>query len=160
MFARFSLCVRVCQLKFHNDKQKTKPFHPRFAERTVQLLQLPDGQTFLYQPMQTVGDSMQSQPQIININGNLIQLPSTNTTQSLNGQQQSPMMMLATAASSTSAQNSNTGGEYFKYLVHLQTTSVVRQFRCFQLLLLASLIRHNSTYVKVQQTTKFPSLSY
>lgn len=109
MFRVSSVPIEIPQR--YQNKQKPLNFSiPRFAERTVQLLQLPDGQTFLYQPMQTVGDSMQAQPQIININGNLIQLPSTNATQPLNGQQQSPMMMLATAASSTSAQNSNTGG--------------------------------------------------
>lgn len=87
-----------------------------FAERTVQLLQLPDGQTFLYQPMQTVGDSISAQPQIININGNLIQIPgASGSTQTLNGQQ-TPMMMLAAAATTNSAQN-NAGGCYKKYLL-------------------------------------------
>lgn len=77
----------------------------------AQILQLPDGQTFLYQPMQTMGDSMPSQPQILNINGNLIQIPGTAptaaaTAQPMNGQQ--PMMMLATAATTNSTPN-NTG---------------------------------------------------
>lgn len=81
------------------------------AQPMAQILQLPDGQTFLYQPMQTMGESLQ-QPQIININGNLIQIPgttqNTTTAQQINGQQ-GPMMMLATAATSNSTQN-NTGG--------------------------------------------------
>lgn len=84
------------------------------AQPMAQILQLPDGQTFLYQPMQTMGtDSMPTQPQIININGNLIQIPGTTPTatvsnnQSMNGQQ-APMMMLA-AATANSTQNT-TGG--------------------------------------------------
>lgn len=82
------------------------------AQPMAQILQLPDGQTFLYQPMQTMGDSLPAQPQIININGNLIQIPgatpTSTTTQSINGQQ-GPMMMLATAATTNSTPN-NTGG--------------------------------------------------
>lgn len=83
------------------------------AQPMAQILQLPDGQTFLYQPMQTMGESMPTaQPQLININGNLIQIPGTTPTataaQSLNGQQ-GPMMMLATAATTNSTPN-NTGG--------------------------------------------------
>lgn len=81
------------------------------AQPMAQILQLPDGQTFLYQPMQTMSDSMPTQPQIININGNLIQIPGTtptpNAAQSMNGQQ-APMMMLATAATTNSTPN--TGG--------------------------------------------------
>lgn len=82
------------------------------AQPMAQILQLPDGQTFLYQPMQTMGESL-TQPQIININGNLIQIPGTTpnaatAAQSMNGQQ-GPMMMLATAATANSTPN-NTGG--------------------------------------------------
>lgn len=38
-----------------------------------QIVQLPDGQTFIYQPM--IPDTSQQQPQIVNINGNLFQIP-------------------------------------------------------------------------------------
>lgn len=80
----------------------------------AQILQLPDGQTFLYQPMQTIGDTMNAQPQIININGNLIQIPAahnnthttavpvTNTMTLSNGQAQ-PMMMLTTSSNQNAA---------------------------------------------------------
>lgn len=44
----------------------------------AQILQLPDGQTFLYQPMAITDPIAASQPQIININGNLIQIPAQN----------------------------------------------------------------------------------
>ncbi|XP_055311229.1 nuclear transcription factor Y subunit alpha [Sitodiplosis mosellana] len=81
------------------------------SQPMAQILQLPDGQTFLYQPMQTMNDSLPTQPQIININGNLIQIPGTTPTataaQTMNGQQ-APMMMLATAATTNSTPN--TGG--------------------------------------------------
>lgn len=76
----------------------------------AQILQLPDGQTFLYQPMQSIGDALNNQPQILNINGNLIQIPAApqnpnNTTAQVptanaiantNGQP-TQMMMLATS---------------------------------------------------------------
>lgn len=58
------------------------------------VLQLPDGQTFLYHPMQ-MNDS---QPQIININGNLIQIPAQTSTAQLqaNNSNAHPVMMLST----------------------------------------------------------------
>lgn len=85
------------------------------AQPMAQILQLPDGQTFLYQPMQTAMSETlpTAQPQIININGNLIQIPgatptATATAQPISGQQ-GPMMMLATAATANATQN-NAGG--------------------------------------------------
>lgn len=67
-----------------------------------QLLQLPDGQTFLYQQPST--DHQQTQPQIININGNYYQIPAqqtlgspqlqTQTTTALN--QQAPHASIST----------------------------------------------------------------
>lgn len=93
--------------------QQTTALQTISAQPMAQILQLPDGQTFLYQPMQTMSDSLPTQPQIININGNLIQIPGTTptaqaTAQSLSGQQ-APMMMLATAATANNTPN-NTGG--------------------------------------------------
>lgn len=44
-----------------------------------QIVQLPDGQTFIYhQPVQ-MADAQQSQPQIVNINGNFFQIPAQQT---------------------------------------------------------------------------------
>lgn len=81
------------------------------AQPMAQILQLPDGQTFLYQPMQTIGDQITTaQPQILHINGNLIQIPGHNagavatTATAVNGQPQS-MMMLATAATANNNAN-------------------------------------------------------
>lgn len=62
----------------------------------AQILQLPDGQTFLYQPM-AMDPISASQPQIININGNLIQIPAQNPG-AQNGQNHQPVMMLTTNA--------------------------------------------------------------
>lgn len=47
---------------------------PTTTTQPVQLVQLPDGQTFLYQPM-TVDSLNNQQPQLLNINGQLIQIP-------------------------------------------------------------------------------------
>lgn len=51
-----------------------------------QIVQLPDGQTFIYhQPVMT---DQQSQPQIVNINGNFFQIPAQQTMQSATIQNQ------------------------------------------------------------------------
>lgn len=60
----------------------------------AQIVQLPDGQTFLYQPV-AMDALAASQPQIININGNLIQIPAQNPG-GQNGQNHQPVMMLTT----------------------------------------------------------------
>lgn len=44
-----------------------------------QIVQLPDGQTFIYQPV-AMQDTAQAQPQIVNINGNLYQIPAQQQT--------------------------------------------------------------------------------
>lgn len=67
------------------------------TQAMAQIVQLPDGQTFLYQPMAMQDPLATSQPQIININGNLIQIPAQTAgaqLQTTNGQPQ--MMVLAT----------------------------------------------------------------
>lgn len=84
------------------------------AQPMAQILQLPDGQTFLYQPMQTLGDHMTTQPQIININGSLIQIPAQTTTAAANATANAngvtgPMMMLTSAPTSNAAITNDTG---------------------------------------------------
>ncbi|XP_037037271.1 nuclear transcription factor Y subunit alpha-like isoform X1 [Bradysia coprophila] len=77
------------------------------TQAMAQIVQLPDGQTFLYQPMAMQDPLGTPQPQIININGNLIQIPAQTTgaqLQTTNGQPQ--MMVLATP--STQQQNTTT----------------------------------------------------
>ncbi|KAF7988153.1 hypothetical protein HCN44_007647 [Aphidius gifuensis] len=45
---------------------------------TPQIIQTPDGQAYIYQPVQ-MDQSQQSQPQVINLNGNLVQIGSAQT---------------------------------------------------------------------------------
>ncbi|XP_034935458.1 nuclear transcription factor Y subunit alpha isoform X2 [Chelonus insularis] len=58
--------------------------------QTPQIIQTPDGQTYIYQPVQLENQVAQSQPTVININGNLMQIAGTTPT--------------ATAASTTPVQ--------------------------------------------------------
>lgn len=80
---------------------------PQQSSQPVQLVQLPDGQTFLYQPAMSV-DSGQAtpaptQPQIININGQLIQIPASNQQNMANNQPQ----IIVMPQSSANAVNTN-----------------------------------------------------
>ncbi|XP_076641276.1 nuclear factor Y-box A isoform X3 [Halictus rubicundus] len=45
--------------------------------QTPQIIQTPDGQTYIYQPVQLEGQVQQTQPTVININGNLMQIAGT-----------------------------------------------------------------------------------
>lgn len=72
---------------------------PQTTQPMAQIVQLPDGQTFLYQPMAMQDPLATTQPQIININGNLIQIPPQTTgaqLQTTNGHAQPQMMVLTT----------------------------------------------------------------
>lgn len=51
---------------------------PQAQAPQPQIVQLPDGQTFIYQPMIP---ETQAQPQIVNINGNFFQIPAQQSTQ-------------------------------------------------------------------------------
>lgn len=53
-----------------------------------QILQLPDGQTFIYHQPMAMQDTQQAQPQIVNINGNFFQIPAQQTVQQAAIQQQ------------------------------------------------------------------------
>lgn len=53
-----------------------------------QILQLPDGQTFIYHQPMAMQDAQQAQPQIVNINGNFFQIPAQQTVQQAAIQQQ------------------------------------------------------------------------
>lgn len=65
-----------------------------------QIVQLPDGQTFIYhQPVMT---EQQSQPQIVNINGNFFQIPAQQTMAA--AQLQSQTQLQTTAATSPAQQ--------------------------------------------------------
>ncbi|KAL0111994.1 hypothetical protein PUN28_013315 [Cardiocondyla obscurior] len=49
--------------------------------QTPQIIQTPDGQTYIYQPVQLEGQVQQAQPTVINLNGNLMQIAQTATSQ-------------------------------------------------------------------------------
>lgn len=81
---------------------------PQTTQTMAQIVQLPDGQTFLYQPMAMQDPLTTQQPQIININGNLIQIPAQATgaqLQTTNGQ---PQMMVLTSPPTQQQQQQQT----------------------------------------------------
>jgi nuclear transcription factor Y, alpha len=68
---------------------------PTGTQQQAQILQFPDGQTFLYQP---IGLDTSQQTQLLNINGNLVQIPAQATainSQPQNLPQQQQLMMLS-----------------------------------------------------------------
>lgn len=90
----------------------------------AQIVQLPDGQTFLYQPM-AMDPITASQPQIININGNLIQIPAQNQV-AQNVQNHQPVMMLTTnAINDPSGATNNLQASSIQHQFINQTTNVI-----------------------------------
>lgn len=78
------------------------------TQSQAQIFQLPDGQTYLYQPM-TISDSMNnSQPQLINLNGNIVQLPNQTTNVSMQNSNNSQSQVMLVAPSDTSNLITNT----------------------------------------------------
>lgn len=73
-----------------------------------QIVQLPDGQTFIYHQPIAMNETQQAQPQIVNINGNFFQIPAqqtvqqaaiqTQTTPTSPQQQQTQVVMIPQAA--------------------------------------------------------------
>jgi nuclear transcription factor Y, alpha len=61
-----------------------------------QIVQLPDGQTFIYHQPIAMTDTQQAQPQIVNINGNFFQIPAQQT--SPQQQQTQQVVMIPQAA--------------------------------------------------------------
>lgn len=81
---------------------------PQQSSQPVQLVQLPDGQTFLYQPTISVdanqtASAATAQPQIININGQLIHIPGGGSQNLTNTQPQIIVMPQSTTNSVNSA---------------------------------------------------------
>lgn len=82
-----------------------------------QIVQLPDGQTFIYhQPM--MSEAQQQQPQIVNINGNFFQIPAQQTVNSATmqnqqnsatspGQQQTQQVVMIPSAPETQIQQTS-----------------------------------------------------
>lgn len=80
----------------------------------AQIFQLPDGQTYLYQPM-TISDSMNAQPQLINLNGNIVQIPNQNTNVSMQNTNntQSQVMLVAPSDNSNLITNTSSASTTF-----------------------------------------------
>ncbi|XP_001603926.2 nuclear transcription factor Y subunit alpha isoform X1 [Nasonia vitripennis] len=74
--------------------------------QTPQIIQTPDGQTYIYQPVQLEGQvAQQAQPTVININGNLMQIANP-TTQTATAPASNPVQQIATpTAAATQAGN-------------------------------------------------------
>ncbi|KAG5677454.1 hypothetical protein PVAND_007212 [Polypedilum vanderplanki] len=78
-----------------------------------QIVQLPDGQTFIYQPM--IPDATQQHPQIVNINGNFFQIPAqqpasvaaTNLQSSPSASAQPSQQVMLTQPTTTTASTTN-----------------------------------------------------
>lgn len=78
------------------------------TQSQAQIFQLPDGQTYLYQPM-TISDSMNnSQPQLINLNGNIVQIPNQNTNVSMQNSNNSQSQVMLVSPSDTNNLITNT----------------------------------------------------
>lgn len=95
-----------------------------------QILQLPDGQTFIYQPM--IPDTSQ-QPQIVNINGNFFQIPAQQAQATANIQtspapqtQNQPtqqVVMMSTAPSTSNLQATTTKPDPQSSISNIITTT-------------------------------------
>ncbi|KAL7293709.1 hypothetical protein TKK_0012781 [Trichogramma kaykai] len=71
--------------------------------QTPQIIQTPDGQTYIYQPVQLDGQvQQQAQPTVININGNLMQIANPQTQNSATAAQ---VQQIAAPAAATQAGN-------------------------------------------------------
>ena len=78
--------------------------------QTPQIIQTPDGQTYIYQPVQLEGQVQQAQPTVININGNLMQIAGTTSQTATTAATTTPVQPLASptaAASQMVPGNSN-----------------------------------------------------
>ncbi|XP_026675108.1 nuclear transcription factor Y subunit alpha isoform X2 [Ceratina calcarata] len=63
--------------------------------QTPQIIQTPDGQTYIYQPVQLEGQVQQAQPTVININGNLMQIAGTSQQATTTAATTAPVQPLA-----------------------------------------------------------------
>ncbi|XP_012175807.1 nuclear transcription factor Y subunit alpha isoform X2 [Bombus pyrosoma] len=74
--------------------------------QTPQIIQTPDGQTYIYQPVQLEGQVQQAQPTVININGNLMQIAGATSQPTTTAATTTPVQPLASpTAAATQAGN-------------------------------------------------------
>lgn len=83
--------------------------------QTPQIIQTPDGQTYIYQPVQLEGQVQQAQPTVININGNLMQIAGTTPQTTTTTATTAPVQPLASpTATVTQMVPGNTGQTQFQ----------------------------------------------
>ncbi|XP_031834762.1 nuclear factor Y-box A isoform X3 [Nomia melanderi] len=70
--------------------------------QTPQIIQTPDGQTYIYQPVQLEGQVQQTQPTVININGNLMQIAGTTSQTATTAATTTPVQPLASPTATAS----------------------------------------------------------
>ncbi|XP_043678342.1 nuclear transcription factor Y subunit alpha isoform X1 [Vespula pensylvanica] len=70
--------------------------------QTPQIIQTPDGQTYIYQPVQIEGQVQQTQPTVININGNLMQIAGTTSQTTTTAATTAPVQPLASPTATAS----------------------------------------------------------
>ncbi|XP_043261900.1 nuclear transcription factor Y subunit alpha isoform X2 [Colletes gigas] len=70
--------------------------------QTPQIIQTPDGQTYIYQPVQLEGQVQQAQPTVININGNLMQIAGTTSQTTTTAATTTPVQPLASPTAAAS----------------------------------------------------------
>ncbi|XP_076375793.1 nuclear factor Y-box A isoform X3 [Megalopta genalis] len=70
--------------------------------QTPQIIQTPDGQTYIYQPVQLEGQVQQTQPTVININGNLMQIAGTTSQTATTAATTAPVQPLASPTATAS----------------------------------------------------------
>ncbi|XP_068991947.1 nuclear transcription factor Y subunit alpha isoform X1 [Neodiprion pinetum] len=70
--------------------------------QTPQIIQTPDGQTYIYQPVQLEGQVQQAQPTVININGNLMQIAGTTSQTSTPTANTAPVQPLSSPTATAS----------------------------------------------------------
>ncbi|XP_066588001.1 nuclear transcription factor Y subunit alpha isoform X2 [Prorops nasuta] len=83
--------------------------------QTPQIIQTPDGQTYIYQPVQLDGPVQQAQPTVININGNLMQIAGTTSQAATATATTAPVQPLASpTATATQMVPGNSGQAQFQ----------------------------------------------
>ncbi|XP_015593329.1 nuclear transcription factor Y subunit alpha isoform X2 [Cephus cinctus] len=70
--------------------------------QTPQIIQTPDGQTYIYQPVQLEGQVQQAQPTVININGNLMQIAGTTSQTTSSAATTTPVQPLSSPTTTAS----------------------------------------------------------
>lgn len=70
--------------------------------QTPQIIQTPDGQTYIYQPVQLEGQVQQAQPTVINLNGNLMQIAGTTSQTATTAAATTPVQPLGSPTSTVS----------------------------------------------------------